>query len=224
MTTTTIDGTTVQAWPVVTLPLAAFRDLVTAAAVAAGKDNTLPTLTGIRVEWEQRTLRMVSTDRYRLVRAEYALDPSAPAFTDSNEVISTLVPAADLVAFVKALPKPGKYAKSPFYVVISLHEGEVRLSCSTWDGDISRTVRTLEGDFPKYQSLIPTEFAGLDGDGIGVNPKYLADVAKMPMDRASSAVRVRFTASGRPMVWEPTSPLDSGVTWLYLLMPVRIGQ
>lgn len=223
MTTTTIEGTTVQTWPVLTLPLAAFSDLVTAAAVSVGKDNTLPVLTGIRVEWEQRTVRMVSTDRYRLVRAEYTLGPVAPAFTDSNEVISTLVPAADLVAFVKALPKPGKYAKSPFSVVISLHDDEVRLSCSTWDGDISRSVRLLDGDFPKYQSLIPTEFAGLDGDGIGVNPKYLADVAKMPLVKKESPVRVRFTASGRPMVWEPTTPLDSGVTWLYLLMPVRIG-
>lgn len=214
MTTTTIDGTTVENVTVLALDVAAFRDLVTAASVAVGKDNTLPVLTGIRVEWDSLSVRMVATDRYRLVKAEWL---NASNVSEG----AALVPAAELVAYVKALPKPSRFGLPPT-VLIHPEDGQVRFTCVTHEGEVSRTIRTLDGEFPKYQTLIPTEFAGLDGDGIGVNPKYLADVAKMPLDKGQ-VVRVRFTAPARPMVWEPTSALDSGVQWLYLLMPVRIG-
>lgn len=215
MTTTTIDGTTVENVTVLALDVAAFRDLVAAASVAVGKDNTLPVLTGIRVEWDSLSVRMVATDRYRLVKAEWL---NASNVSEG----AALVPAAELVAYVKTLPKPSRFGLPPT-VLIHPEDGQVRFTCVTHEGEVSRTIRTLDGEFPKYQSLIPTEFAGLDGDGIGVNPKYLADVAKMPLDKGQ-VVRVRFTAPARPMVWEPTSALDSGVEWLYLLMPVRIGQ
>lgn len=214
MTTTTIDGTTVENVTVLALDVAAFRDLVTAASVAVGKDNTLPVLTGIRVEWDSLSVRMVATDRYRLIKAEWL---NASNVSEG----AALVPAAELVAYVKALPKPSRFGLPPT-VLIHPEDGQVRFTCVTHEGEVSRTIRTLDGEFPKYQTLIPTEFAGLDGDGIGVNPKYLADVAKMPLDKGQ-VVRVRFTAPARPMVWEPTSALDSGVQWLYLLMPVRIG-
>ena len=215
MTTTTIDGTTVEQVTVLALDVAVFRDLVLAASVAAGKDDTLPTLTGIRVEWSSLSVRMVATDRYRLVKAEWLNASNVP---DG----AALVPAAELLAYVKALPKPSRFGLAPT-VLIHPEDGQVRFTCVTSEGEVSRTIRTLEGEFPKYQSLIPTEFDGLGGDGIGVNPKYVADVAKMPLVKKDSPVRVRFTSAGRPMVWEPVHALDSGVQWLYLLMPVRLA-
>lgn len=218
MTTTTIDGTTVENVTVLALDVPAFRDLVLAASVAAGKDDTLPTLEGIRVEWDAHGVRMVATDRYRLVRAEWCPKDGQTGVPEG----AALVPAAELVAYVKALPKPSRFGLAPT-VLIHPEDGQVRFTCVTSEGEVSRTIRTLDGDFPKYQSLIPTEFAGLDGDGIGVNPKYVADVAKMPLVKKDSPVRVRFTSAGRPMVWEPVHALDSGVQWLYLLMPVRLA-
>ena len=218
MTTTTIDGTTVEAVTVLALDVPVLRDLVLAASVAAGKDDTLPTLTGIRVEWDATGVRMAATDRYRLVRAEWCPKDGQAGVAEG----AALVPAADLLAYVKALPKPSRFGLPPT-VLIHPEDGQVRFTCVTYEGEVSRTIRTLEGEFPKYQSLIPTEFGDLPADGIGMNPKYVADVAKMPAPK-NGPVRVRFTGAGRPMVWEPTAPLDSGVQWLYLLMPVRIGQ
>lgn len=219
MTTTTIDGTTVENVTVLALDVPVLRDLVLAASVAAGKDDTLPTLTGIRVEWGPFGVRMAATDRYRLVRAEWLAKPGEHAVPEG----AALVPAAELVAYVKALPKPARFGLTPT-VVIHPEDGQVRFTCVTHEGEVSRTIRTLEGEFPKYQSLIPTEFSDLPSDGIGVNPRYVADVAKMPLPKKDSPVRVRFTGAGRPMLWEPTAPLDSGVQWVHLLMPVRIGQ
>ncbi len=214
MTTTTIEGTTVENVTVLALDVAVFRDLVTAASVAAGKDNTLPVLTGIRVEWDSLSVRMVATDRFRLVKAEW--------LSASNvQSGSALVPAGDLVAYVKTLPKPARFGLPPT-VVIHPEDGQVRFTCVTHEGEVSRTIRTLDGEFPKYQSLIPTGFTDLPEEGIAMNPKYVADVAKMPVPK-NGGVRVQFTGSGRPMVWTPMAPLDSGVQWLYLLMPARIG-
>lgn len=215
--TTTIEGTTVEQVTVLAIDVAAFRDLVLAASVAAGKDDTLPTLTGIRVEWDAHGVRMVATDRYRLVRAEWC---PKDADYDVPEG-AALVPAAELVAYVKALPKPSRFGLPPT-VLIHPEDGQVRFTCVTHEGEVSRTIRTLDGTFPKYESLIPTEFAELPADGIGMNPKYVADVAKMPSEK-NAPVRVQFTGAGRPMVWTTQTPLASKVSWLYLLMPVRIG-
>ena len=214
MTTTTIDGTTVENVTVLALDVAVFRDLVLAASVAAGKDDTLPTLTGIRVEWDGTGVRMVATDRFRLVKAEWLNESTV-------QEGAALVPAADLLAYVKALPKPSRFGLPPT-VVIHPEDGQVRFTCVTHEGEVSRTIRTLEGEFPKYESLIPTEFAELPADGIGMNPKYVADVAKMPSEK-NAPVRVQFTGAGRPMVWTTQTPLASKVSWLYLLMPVRLA-
>ena len=202
---------------VLAMDVAAFRDLVLAASVAAGKDDTLPTLTGIRVEWSSLSVRMVATDRYRLVRAEWCPKDGQAGVPEG----AALVPAAELVAYVKALPKPSRFGLPPT-VVIHPEDGQVRFTCVTHEGEVSRTIRTLEGEFPKYESLIPTEFKELPADGIGMNPKYVADVAKMPSEK-NAPVRVQFTGAGRPMVWTTQTPLASKVSWLYLLMPVRLA-
>ena len=44
----------------------AFATAVAQTAVAAGRDDTLPSLTGVRIEIEGDTLTLISTDRYRL--------------------------------------------------------------------------------------------------------------------------------------------------------------
>lgn len=214
--TTTINETTVEAVPVIGFPLDTFRDMVTAAVVAAGKDDTLPALTGVRVEWDGEGVRMVATDRYRLVRADW--DCPGNSFGEG----AVLVPAKELAGFVKALPKPKRGQSSPV-VTFTVHGDTVSLSCTSPDGEVARTIRLLAGDFPKWRAVVPTEFTDLPSDGIGVNPAFMADVAKMPGER-NAPVRARFTGAGRPIVFDPVRAVPSGVRWLFLLMPVRIGD
>ena len=213
--TTTIEGTTVQQVTVLAVPVAAFTDLASA-VVAACKDNTLPTLTGVRIEWGPAGVRMVATDRYRLAVTEYGGEVQ---YADSGAV---LVPAKELQAYVKALPKPSRFGLPPV-VLIRPEDGHVVFTCATSDGEFTHTIRTLDGEFPKWESLLPSTYSDMGPEGIAMNPKYLADVAKMPTSR-NAPVRVRFTGGGsRPMVWDTTDALDSGVRWRYLLMPVRIA-
>ena len=53
----------------------AFASAVSQSATAAGRDDTLPALTGVRIEIEGETLTLISTDRYRLAVRELRWSP-----------------------------------------------------------------------------------------------------------------------------------------------------
>ena len=215
MSTTTIEGTTVQAVTAVTFTVPALRELA-AATVAAGKDDTLPTLTGVRLEWEQGRVTAATTDRYRLAVIEYAF-PEGEGCTVEG---AALVPAKELAAYVKGLPKGTARggAVSRDMVVMVPGDGEVTFTCDTPDGTVSRTIRTLDGEFPKYRTLIPGEDKLAPVGDISCNPGYLADVAKMPARVKHDPVTVTFSGDNKPMLWTGEGVCTS---WTYLLMPIR---
>ena len=61
-----------------TVDSAVFAEAVAQTAVAAGRDDTLPMLTGIRVEIEGETLTLAATDRFRLAVRELSWLPDTP--------------------------------------------------------------------------------------------------------------------------------------------------
>src|SRR5689334_6092746 len=68
-----------------------FAAAVAQVALAAGRDDTLPVLTGVRLELEGTTLTMLATDRYRLAIRELEWRP------EGGEVsAAALVPARTL--------------------------------------------------------------------------------------------------------------------------------
>src|SRR5207248_5026397 len=64
--------------PAGTVDAATFAAAVAQVAVAAGRDDTLPLLTGVRVELEGSTMTLLATDRYRLAIKELTWHPDAP--------------------------------------------------------------------------------------------------------------------------------------------------
>ena len=61
-----------------TVDSAVFATAVSQVAVAAGRDDTLPMLTGVRLEIEGDRLTLAATDRYRLAVRELTWNPSDP--------------------------------------------------------------------------------------------------------------------------------------------------
>jgi DNA polymerase-3 subunit beta len=57
---------------------AAFAAAVEQVALAAGRDDTLPVLTGVRIELSGETMTLAATDRYRLAVRELAWRPDNP--------------------------------------------------------------------------------------------------------------------------------------------------
>jgi DNA polymerase-3 subunit beta len=119
-------------------------------SVAAGRDDTLPVLTGVRLEIEGEKITMAATDRYRLAVRELAWTPE-----QSGLSALALVPARTLADTAKSLATADK-------VTLALAAGTANEGLVGFEGSGRRTTsRLLDGEFPKYRSLLPTESQSL---------------------------------------------------------------
>jgi DNA polymerase III subunit beta len=128
-----------------------FAAAVAQVAVAAGKDDTLPFLTGVRVEINGDTLRLVATDRYRLAVREILWKPE---IADLDAV--ALVPARTLHEIARSLTG-GEFVT----LALADAEGDAGQGLIGIEASGKRTTtRLLEGEFIKYNSIFPAEFTG----------------------------------------------------------------
>ena len=132
------------------LPGDVFAAAVAQVAVAVGRDDTLPVLTGIRVEFEGDRLVLAATDRYRLAVRELSWTPGR---TDLSTV--ALVQGRSLTETARALAD----ADSVTIALTGGVAGEGLIGFEGAAGGESRrtTNRLLDGEFPKYRSLLPSE-------------------------------------------------------------------
>jgi len=127
-----------------------FASAVSQAAVAAGRDDTLPVLTGVRVEIDGDKITLAATDRYRFAVRDLLWKPEQ---ADINAV--ALVPAKTLQDIAKSLG-------SGDTVSIALSTGGAGEGLIGFEGAGRRTTtRLLEGEFPKFRSIFPTEFSAV---------------------------------------------------------------
>ncbi|MEU1801907.1 DNA polymerase III subunit beta [Streptomyces sp. NPDC019937] len=130
-----------------TVPGEVFAAAAAQVAIAAGRDDTLPVLTGVRIEIEGDTVTLASTDRYRFAVREFLWKPETP---DVSAV--ALVPAKTLLDTAKSLT-------SGDTVALALSGSGAGEGLIGFEGAGRRTTtRLLEGDLPKYRTLFPTEF------------------------------------------------------------------
>ncbi len=129
-----------------TLDGPALAAAVAQVVVAAGRDDMLPVLTGVRIEIDGETVTLMATDRYRLAVRELHWRPGRP---DAAAV--ALIPARTMADTAK-----------------SFGSGEVSLALAAGGqdnlvgfaaGGRRTTTRLLDGEFPKVRSLFPTEVA-----------------------------------------------------------------
>ncbi|WP_017614187.1 DNA polymerase III subunit beta [Nocardiopsis salina] len=125
----------------------AFAAAVGQVAVAAGRDDTLPMLTGVRVEIEGETITLASTDRYRLAVRELTWKPENPELS-----AVALVPAKTLADTAKSLTSGAE-------ISVALASGDTGDGMIGFEGGGRRTTtRLLDGEFPKYRALLPDSF------------------------------------------------------------------
>jgi DNA polymerase-3 subunit beta len=130
-----------------TVEAATFATAVTQVAVAAGRDETLPMMTGVRVEMNGSTLALLATDRYRLAMREMPWNPQDPDVS-----LNALVPARTLAETAKALgPLGGEVTLA--LAAGGAGEGMIGLA----GGNRRTTSRLLAGDnYPPVRTLFPT--------------------------------------------------------------------
>ena len=128
----------------------AFAHAVAQAVTAAGRDDMLPVLTGVRIEIDGSTISLLATDRFRLSHRELEWNPRTP-----DESAAALVPARVLGDTAKSLTGGGE-------VTIALAstgsgEGIIGFEGHGPGGLRRTTTRLLDGEFPKVRSLFPNE-------------------------------------------------------------------
>lgn len=127
-----------------------FAHAVGQAVVAAGRDDMLPVLTGVRLEIDGATISLLATDRFRLSQRELQWNPHTP-----DESLAALVPARVLGDTAKSLTSGSE-------VTIALSHGGAGEGIIGFEGHAAggvrrTTTRLLDGEFPKVRSLFPAE-------------------------------------------------------------------
>jgi len=128
-----------------TVDAALFATAVGQVAIAAGRDETLPLMTGVRMEIDGETVALLATDRYRLALREITWRPDDPQAS-----LQALVPARTLADTAKTLGALGGQ------VTIAIARGGIGEGMVGFAGGTRRTTsRLLDGDYPKVRSLFP---------------------------------------------------------------------
>ena len=118
-----------------------FAHAVAQVNIAASKDDTLPILTGVRVEIEGEKMTLLATDRYRLAMRELTWRPSTQDISTAalikartlNDIAKTLGPAGDI-----------NIALSDSAELVGFESGGRRT-----------TSLLIDGEYPKIRSLFP---------------------------------------------------------------------
>ncbi|MEZ0095042.1 DNA polymerase III subunit beta [Streptacidiphilus sp. EB129] len=152
-------------------------------AIAAGRDDTLPVLTGIRVEVEGDKVVLAATDRYRFAVRELLWKPE-----QAEHTAVALVPAKTLHETARSLAGAG----SVDLALSAGARGDGLLGLTGPDLDI--TTRLLEGEFPKFRALFPTEFTSVATVPTGPFAEAVRRVALVA--ERNTPIRLNFTQSG----------------------------
>ena len=159
-----------------------FNQAISQVAIAAGRDDTLPMLTGIRVEISGEKVVLAATDRFRLAVRELTWS------TDSADIeAAVLAPAKTLAEAAKAGTDGGD-------VHLSLGSG----AAVGKDGLLGirsagkrTTSRLLDAEFPKFRQLLPAEHTAVATVGVAELTEAIKRVA-LVADRGAQ-IRMEFS-------------------------------
>lgn len=165
-----------------TLPADLFAEAISQVAVAAGRDDTLPMLTGIRVEISGNTVVLAATDRFRLAVRELTWSASS-----SDIEAAVLVPAKTLAEAARA---GGDGSEVSLSLGAGAGVGKDGLLGISGNGKRS-TTRLLDAEFPKFRQLLPAEHTAV----ATINVAELTEAIKLVALVADRGAQVRMEFS-----------------------------
>lgn len=151
--------------PTATLPAALLKAAIAQVAFAAAREDSRPVLAGVLLAIEDNALTLAAADGFRLAIRTLPLDDAgAPA-------VRLIVPAKALTELGRALPDTDDATVA---VATTANRTQVLFTA----GDVELVSRLIEGQFPDYARIIPTE------------PKTTATLPTAELLRATKAATV----------------------------------
>ena len=126
--------------------------LVNKVAYAVSQDETRYTLSGVYVEVGAAGLKLVATDGHRLAHYQAAsLPPGSVLDADLEEPVTGIVPVRLLSEGVRLGSQLGSTA------TLELYE---KSACIQINGSVMLWADLIEGQYPEYEGVIPSEYSG----------------------------------------------------------------
>ena len=159
-----------------------FTQAVAQVSIAADRGDTLPILTGVRVEIEGDKVTLLATDRYRLAMRELTWNPEA---TDASHV--ALIPARTLSDTAKALGASGAVEIALGGGTPGAGDGLIGFEA----GQRRTTTRLLDGEYPKVTSIFPSS---VDTESVIETAALVEAVRRVSLvAERNTPVRLRFS-------------------------------
>lgn len=133
-----------------------FATAVAQVAIAVGRDDSLPVLTGVQLRLEGEELTLAASDRYRYAVRTLRWKPETQAASETAESdgwAEVVVPGRRLLELSRSLAKSG-------LVRVGLNDSGSGLIAFEADG-MRTTLRLLEGRLPRYEKLFALEGAAI---------------------------------------------------------------
>lgn len=117
------------------------REMLTQTEVAMAREDTRPVLTGLLLEIEEGKIKFISTDGHRLAFRQAA--------TDQKQQVKAIIPGRAVQELIKIL-------ESDMEKEVTIHADNSNIIFDM-DG-LTLSSRLVEGKYPPYQQIIPTNF------------------------------------------------------------------
>ncbi|MEJ4113117.1 DNA polymerase III subunit beta [Corynebacterium kroppenstedtii] len=131
-----------------------FTAAISQVASAAGKDDSMPMLTGIKMEVKGENVVLAATDRFRLAVREFTWEPSSP---DVNAEL--LIPARTLADSARTLDSR---MSDPIELAMgSAHDVGKDGLLGIVSEHRQTTTRLIDADFPKFRPLLPKNHSSM---------------------------------------------------------------
>lgn len=165
----------------VSVSTALFIQRMDSAMVAVSTDDTLPILTGIKIEVANGTMSLLATDRYRLVMAELPV-------VGAGEY-STLIRSKTWKSLKRVLAAKGEDLTIGFHEAADAYAAE---RVTFRQGSLEVSTLKIDGDYPKIRALFPEVSPVV----FEVNADLLASAVASVAVTAERNTPVRLTYNG----------------------------
>ena len=183
--------------------------LVDRVAYAVSRDETRYTLSGVYLEVEARKLKMVATDGHRLARFIGGLPPGSVCGA-GGETLKAIVPVRLLNEGVRL---GGKLGGS---VTLELYEKAVGIRIN---GSIRIWTNLIEGQYPGYEEIVPSEFTGTIAVPKGALCNAVARAGALSKGRRSAGVAL--VVEGSQLVLRLDADAGDGISAVERVAPAR---
>jgi len=168
-----------------------FAEAVGQVVLAASRDETLPMLTGVRIEIDGDRMTLACTDRFRIAVRQLGWAPGRPDLT-----AAALIPARTLAGMARSLPPA-----APVSIALAVDNGAGRGMVGFDCAGRRTTTSLLDGQFVPWRSRFPTEF----GHAADVPTAPFVEAVKRVGLVAERSTPVRLSFSPGQVVLEAAS-------------------